>query len=405
MSMRITRLFVAVVLAALSVAGCLDSGSSAPPPAGGLTLSPGDGKITISWDMTPGVEYWLFYAPASSISTTNWSSVAGGSALMGVTSPHVLTGLTNGITYSFALNARTDDGPGGAGTPSVSAVPRLAGNAWLAGSPLGASNLRGVMFGGSHIAVGQGGAMYSSSDGKTWAPVNPTTGNDLYGATYGNGMYLAGGAGGTMLYSTDTTSWTLQPTGTTNDLYAIASNRTSLNVAVGANGTIVTSADGKTWSAAANSGTTRNLYGVAYSSYGTGMWVAVGAGGTLITSTDASNWVTVASGTTADLKSVAYFPTAGSGAFTAVGASGTLLTSPDGANWSLQPALTTATLNAVIYGTQFIAVGTGGTVFTSVDGISWTAQVSGSVSDLYAIDHAIYSYSAVGAGGANLYSE
>lgn len=405
MSMRIFRLFVVAVSAAISLSGCLNLGSSAPPPASGLTLAPGDGRITVSWDMSPNLEYWLFYAPASSISTDNWTSVAGGRALIKVSSPYVLTGLTNGVTYAFTLNARTDGGPGGAGTPSVSTVPRLAGSAWLAGAPLGAGDLRGVTYGSVHIAVGLGGTMYSSSDGKSWSPMNPVTGSNLNGAVFGNGIYLAVGAGGTVLYSADALAWTAQPSGINDDLYAVASNRSNLNVAVGANGKIVRSADGKTWSVAANSATTGNLYGVAYSSYGNGMWVAVGAGGTIVTSTDASNWTVIASGTTADLRGAVYFPTAGAGAFSAVGASGALVTSPDGASWTAQPALTTATLNAVTYGTRFVAVGNGGAVFTSADGIGWTAQSSGSASNLYAIEHALYSYSAVGAGGANLYSQ
>ncbi|MBI3525669.1 MAG: hypothetical protein HY066_14315 [Betaproteobacteria bacterium] len=410
MSLRIVKpfkpfkLFIAAVLAAFSLAGCLNSGSSAPPPAAGLTLTPGDSQITVTWDMTPGVDYWLFYAPASSISPSNWSSVPGARAAISVTSPYALTGLFNGITYSVSLNGRIDGGPGGPGTPSVSAVPRLAGSVWSAGAPLGASNLHAATFGGSHIAAGLGGIMYTSSDGKSWTPLSAVTSKDLYAAKYVNGAYLAAGAGGTMLYSTDAKTWTAQSSATTNDLYAIASNYSTLNVAVGAHGTIITSSDGKTWSAAANSGSTSDLYGVTYSS-GTSTWVAVGAGGTLLTSADGGTWKAVASGTSADLKSVAYFPTAGAGAFVAVGAAGTLVTSPDGITWTARPALTTSTLNAVIYGSQYVAVGANGTVLTSVDGITWLAQVSGTLSDLYAIEHAGYSYSAVGAGGANVYSQ
>ncbi|MEK7738077.1 MAG: hypothetical protein AAB319_10030, partial [Pseudomonadota bacterium] len=119
MSMRIFRLLVVVLATAISVSGCLNTGSSAPPPTSGLTLAPGDGRITVSWEMAPGVEYWLFYAPASSISTTNWTSVAGGRALINVTSPLLLTGVANGLTYAFTVNARIDGGPGGAGAPSV----------------------------------------------------------------------------------------------------------------------------------------------------------------------------------------------------------------------------------------------------------------------------------------------
>jgi hypothetical protein len=41
----------------------------------------------------------------------------------GVASPLMISGLTNGVTYSFAMNGRISGGPGGAQTPSVSATP------------------------------------------------------------------------------------------------------------------------------------------------------------------------------------------------------------------------------------------------------------------------------------------
>ena len=99
-----------------------------------------------------------------------------------------------------------------------------------------------------------------------------------------------------------------------------------------------------------------------------------------------------------------YFPLA-STTSAPVGVAGTLVTSPNGITWTLQPAPTTATLNAVVYGSQYVAVGANGTVLTSADGLAWTAQVSGTLNNLYAIEHAPNSYSAVGAGGANVYSQ
>ncbi len=131
----IRRAFAAFLVAVL-VSAC-GGGSSAPPPVGGLTVVPGDGQITVSWKSEPGVQYWLFYAPASSISTDNWTNVPGAQALINVTSPYVLTGLANTVVYSFVVNARTGDGPGGASTPSVSSIPRAAGEKWNPGSNVG----------------------------------------------------------------------------------------------------------------------------------------------------------------------------------------------------------------------------------------------------------------------------
>ena len=49
-------------------------------------------------------------------------------------------------------------------------------------------------------------------------------------------------------------------------------------VAVGRNGTILTSTNGTSWTSR-TSGTTQSLLGIAY---GSGMWVAVGGNGTII---------------------------------------------------------------------------------------------------------------------------
>jgi hypothetical protein len=353
------------------------------------------------------VEYWVFYGNAASITTSNWTSIAGSQSILGAASPLVVGGLTNGSVYSFTLNGRVKGGPGGDGTPSVSAVPRLAGTAtaslpapWVAGTALGASDLRGVTWGTVFVAVGAGGAMYSSTDGITWTALNPVAAANLNAATY-RSVYLAAGDGGTMLYSSDAVTWTAQNSGTANNLYAIGTSSTQF-VAVGAKGTIVSSGDGITWTAAANSATTKDLYAV--SQFGNSLWIAVGANGTLITSSDGSNWTSVASNTTLDLNGV----TVGLSAVTntwlyvAVGANGTLLTSPDAVTWTVQPAIGTGMLSAVTYGSQFIAVGANGGIFTSTDGMTWASQPSTTSGNLKAIVHAPYSYLVVGAAGVNL---
>ena len=396
------------MLVAAFLATACGKGSATLPPSSGISVLAGESRVTVTWDTTPGVEYWLFYGPANSISTSNWASIPGSNAIVNAVSPQVVSGLVNGVTYSFTLNGRTSGGPGGEGTPSVSAVPRIAGASWSVGSPLGSNDLRAVTLGGAtYVAAGAGGAMYSSSNGTAWAPINYTVSNILYGATY-LGAYMAVGAGGIMLYSTDAVTWASKPTGTANNLYAIASNQANLVVAVGANGTIIFSANGNTWYPAANSGTAKDLYGVTYSTYNGGTWVAVGAGGTIVTSVDATNWQAAASNSTADLKGVAYGysdVTLAKTTFVAVGAAGTMLASADGATWTSLASPGAGALNAVSYGLQFVAVGENGIVFTSTNGTSWTAQSSNSANRLYAIVHSTSGYSVVGAGGANLFAQ
>lgn len=404
--MRRSLMLVAAMLASLLVAGCGGSGNSANPPAGVVALA-GDGIVTVSWPMESGVEYWLFYANAGSISTSNWTTLPGSKSVIGAASPYVATGLVNGAVYSFTLNGRKDGGPGGEGTPSVSAIPRLAGTAtttlpapWTAGAALGASDLRGVILGAAYVAVGASGAIYSSTDAVTWTTRVSPVANNLNALIY-SGQYLAAGDGGTMLFSADAITWTPRTTGTTNNLYAIARNSGRV-VAVGAKGTILYSDDGITWTAAATSATTNDLYAVA--AYGTGLWIAVGANGTLITSPDGSTWTARTSNTALDLKGITYGTNATTATtlFVAVGAAGSLVTSADTVTWTAQPAIGTNTLSAVTYGTQFIAVGANGSISTSTDGTTWAAQPSTTASDLKAIYHAPYSYSVVGAAGVNL---
>lgn len=194
-------------------------------------------------------------------------------------------------------------------------------------------------------------------------------------------------------------TWTAQTSGTTQNLYAVASNSINLTVAVGANGTIITSPDGITWSAAVTSPATSNaLYGVTYSS-ATGTWVAVGAAGTVLRSTDGLNWTAVTSNVVTDLRGVTY----GASAFVAVGSSGTVLSSADGSTWTSQVSPLAMDLKAVTYGTQLVAVGAGGNVMTSTDAVTWTASAAtGTTSNLNAIVRGTLAYVSIGAAGTNL---
>jgi len=382
----------------------------------------------VSWTGDPGVEYWLFYAPTTSISAENLSNTSGVRGYTNVSSPYVVSGLVNGQTYSFTLNGRYDGGPGGPGTPSVSAVPRSAGDTWTAGGAMGAADMRGVAYGGAstsstiYLAVGAGGAMYQSSDKVSSASLNWTqittsgiTAN-LNAAIYTLSRYLVLGDGGAAYYSSDAVTWSPATSNTTENFNAVASSGSRV-VAVGNNGTIRYSADGVTWSAASvPAGLSSNLYGVSYTS--TGLWLATGAGGTLLTSSDGSSWSAVASGTTADLRGAAYralssttitIPTTTTttiaAAYVVVGAGGVVLSSTDGSSWTAQTSGTTADLQTVTPQlTRFLAVGSGGAVITSPDGLTWTARTSGTASALYGLVNGGAQYVAVGAGGVNLYS-
>lgn len=408
----ISKYFAATALAVLLM-GCVGNefklGSAAAPPSD-VKVQPGDSSVTVTWTNVPGVQYWLFTAQSNDVTPSNWNSLSGGRAMIKVNSPVLVTGLVNGLTYAFTVNARTDDGPGGAGSPSQTAVARLAGANWTVGAPL-AGDLRGLAFGSMIVAVGARGALYSSADFNPWTPpawvarTNPLTAlPDLNATVYGIGKYIAVGAGGAILSSSDALTWTTVNSGTTNTLYGVTTNLSGGFIAVGEKGTIITSVDGVTWTTV-TSGTTNDLFGI---TYGNGAYVAVGANGTMLSSADASSWTKLTSNTSVKLNSIAYGveSTTAASQYVAVGDAGTLLSSTDGTSWTVHTSFTSRNLNSVTYNRQFVAVGDAGALFTSTSGGvgSWQAQISGTTRNLSAVYHNVYGLTAVGAAGTNLTS-
>jgi len=408
--MRPLLALVAIACAVL-LSGCYGKGDSADPPAGGLTAVPGDQLVTLTWQADSGVDYWLFWGPGSSVDVTHPLFIK-----TGVTSPYVLGGLTNGVTYAFTINGRKNGGPGGSATPVVTAIPRPDGFVWQVGGGAGTADLKGVAYGTAYDAVGNGGALFQSTDGITWTAATGNWaamagGNNMNAIVFTVNGFVAVGDAGLILYSADNTNWTagtyaVAPVPAPK-LNALAGNGTRL-VAVGDAGAIYYSDDNAvTWNAAAAvPAGTGNLYGVVSSTSGT--WVAVGAAGTMITSTDGSNWVAVTSVTpaiTTDLRDVAVLPS--TSLFTAVGVGGEVATSNDGLVWTTE-AITTSDLQAVassVLGTAlFAAVGRAGVAFTSFDGVNWTARTTGTASDLFAVVNGGGQFVAVGQAGATVYS-
>lgn len=417
----------AALLVALVVSACGGSGSSAPPPPGGITVQAGDGQATVSWTATPDAKYWIFYAPATSIDSRNWLNVPNSKAILNTTTPYVVTELTNGTSYSFTLNTRIGEGPGGEGTPSITIVPRLAGATWASmGSNFGGNTIRSIGYGAGgsndngeilnyYVAVGDNGTAWRSSDGITWSSIPSPTSGKLNAISY-LGKHITVGAGGFIAYGTDLSTWTQANSQTTSNLNAISNNGV-IAIAVGDNGVIRRTGDGGTWTTIA-SPTTQHLYGVSYSSNGT--WNAVGAQGTLLMSTDGgSTWKATASGTSNDLHAVVAqantvtttSTTTTSYTAVAVGDKGTVLRSTDGGTtWVSQNSGTTANLlTSSSTNQQIVAAGSEGTIIRSPDGLAWTvstAPTTQTSSTLYAV---LYGYLgkivAAGQNGAGVYSQ
>jgi len=426
MRLQSFKVIASLLVAAAIMVGC-GGGSPAPAPAN-LKAVPTESTVTLTWDATPGVEYWVFYAPtvyapADNSNMSRWFNLPGGAVVLNVSSPYTLTGLGNGVGYSFTVNGRTGGGPGGPAANTVTASPRMGGSIWTPAAAASTQNLRGATYGGTYVAVGNGGTILSSTNATAWTAVTSPTTQTLNGVSYFpvaatvNGVattvpnYLAVGDAGTALYSSDAVTWTAKTSNTSKNLYAVASNGGGLNVAVGAGGTIVTTVDGSTWTAATSSGTSNDLYTVNYLA---GTWFAAGAAGTLVKSTDGLTWTAVTTGSTADFRGMSYGTTAVTSAGTTtagvayvlVGSGGTVLASTDAVTWTAQTLPGASALNAVVYGSQFVIVGNGGQIYNSVDAITWTSVASASMtSDLLALARGVYMYAAVGVAGTNLTSK
>jgi hypothetical protein len=475
------------LLLSVLVAACGGKGQSAGPPTDLTVQSNGDTQVTLNWTPQSGVQYWVLCAPGSTIDSKSWASTVGGNAysssrdgagiyngdtsLAGqlVTPPFNVTGLRNDVQYAFTVNARTDGGPGGTGATPVSVTPRLAGQTWATlGALPNAASIRAMAYGALasplnaaysafvFVAVGEGGAVYSSADNqKTWTSRSlPATaaGRQLNDVTFAFGRFIAVGEAGTIVYSADGVTWTASTVNSTvslsnTNLAAMAFSGSTL-MAVGQGGTVLTSGDGITWTAQATN-ITQNLNAVAISSGVTTtlptavttstFWVVVGDAGAIYTSLDGLTWTAQNAGlesvTTAwrgvsvlintssildcGVGSPAVTSISSSYSIAVVGDAGQVATAGPGLNWTLSTLSGAPRLNRVISPSgQFVAVGNAGAIYTGnlnadASSVTWSQpRSSGTSNNLYGLvrygkDAALTysnSYIAFGQGGVTLFA-
>lgn len=438
------------------LAGCLgNSGDPSPPP---INVQPvvGDGVAGITWQPELGTTYLAFASTNAALTTLNWTDlgIAGFAILNGGTKsvpPALFCNTTpgyavNGLPYYFAVDAHTGTAPGGGGSPTITAMPRPAGGTgtWKVGTPLGV-NINAVGYAvlttcepsslptGIYAAVGNGGAIFTSSDsGKTWTsrtPPNYTT--DLYGVatiTFNANVsptinLVAVGANGSVIRSLDGVTWTPTITGSPAQyaLRAVGSTGTSF-VAVGDNGSIEVSSNGATW-AAEPSGTTANLHAVQCVS---SVCIAVGDAETVDMSVDGgATWslTTVGSGTST-LRGIAYgnfdnnetgsnqIGVAGStsiNTWVIVGdnqvafESTTVSSNVASISWGPTPITGAANLVAISYTTQFVAIDSAGNAFASQTAFpgSWSTPVATGIPDPVSVVTNSHGYVLVGSAGDN----
>ncbi len=222
-------------------------------------------------------------------------------------------------------------------------------------------------------------AMPNGPDGS----IQYRAGNDLTDAAYLGGTYVAIGKPNRVLTSTDASTWDTGSTPTSADLNSLVSDGYNI-YGVGDSGTIVSTTTGTTWTTQ-TSGTTEDLYFIAVNAAGN-QFVAVGANGTILTSSItagavATAWTTQTSPVTTALRSVAH--DAILNVWVAVGDSGVVLTSTTGATWTQAVVpVSVAYTGVTAYNGYFLVVGASGTVLETADTITWTNRTGTTTENL-----------------------
>ena len=212
---------------------------------------------------------------------------------------------------------------------------------------------------------------------------SPST-SQLNGVAYGNGLFVAVGSETTILTSLNGRDWTARSAGMTAPTIWSAAYGKGRHVLGGGEGALIrSSTDGIHWTNGLSTIGCENINAIAYGyACGNGLFVAVGRGeqvntSYVLTSSNGLDWTSQNVPTTNTLFGISpAFGANGVGwaedLFVAVGERGTIITSTNGVNWVLRNSGTTVTLRAVLFHQGMIVLGDSGIVLGSSDGGSWS---------------------------------
>ena len=198
---------------------------------------------------------------------------------------------------------------------------------------------------------------------ESWSATASPTLQNLWGVASGAGLFVAVGDNGTILTSPDGLAWTARASGTTNWLVGVAFASNQF-VAVGDKGMLLTSPDGLAWTPR-TSGTTERLNAVAF---GNDRWLAVGEHGANVSSADAITWASHPAVASEWLRGLCF----AYGGFVSVGQGGQIVATADANVFFHFPVPTGSYFEGVTYARRrFVAVGENGLVLTSLDAATW----------------------------------
>ena len=217
----------------------------------------------------------------------------------------------------------------------------------------------------------------------TWTKrTSPYTVNNFYDVIFASGKFVAVGDLGAVVTSTDGVNWDRAVTpSNTSHFRAVAYNGARF-AAVGISATTTVRAtaaysnDGTTWTAATLPTGVGQIGALAY---GAGRFVAVGETGRIYSSTDGARWTETTSPVTTLLRAVTF----ANGLFVIVGDSGRSLVSTDGLVWSNRSMPDNIAYTAITYYNGAWFAFNGAAIYSSPDASTWNRLSTSSALNLF----------------------
>lgn len=285
---------------------------------------------------------------------------------------------------------------------------------WKKSLETGKINLKGIAYDGNGLfaAVGEDGRIKTSQGGIKWVGRESGTVESLNSITYGNGKFIAVGEG-VIVNSSDGINWTTKSSLALNSVVW----HTDKFYAVGKFGTVLSSADGESWSNVdiKSDESLNDIY-----TYGTKLTV-VGDDGGFYSTDDGVSWNKVRISKEASIKNICW----NGSKYVASSDDGNIVTSMDGTNWAWvsleasiggKPSEVNGTSKGLLQleggikdiswdGKCFIAVGFNGAIYSSDSGTKWEKINSYTSSNLESVIYTGKDYFIVGNNGTLLKSK
>lgn len=234
---------------------------------------------------------------------------------------------------------------------------------------------------------------------QSWTPGNavPTTAS-LYGSMYANNTFFAIGNAGALITSSSGAVWTAQATPTNQRLRSIAADA-NYTVAICQSDSVISYTSGAGW--------VRSLVGSKISlqsiCHGISNFVIAGdSGRVFVAANPRGAWTKRETGSKARLNCIIWTGSR----FIAAGDSGTIVTSPDGTTWAKQASGVKRRINAMVSnGTGAIAVGDSGVFLSSDNGQSWSMHSGITYKNLLGVASDGSRFVAVGPSDSIYYSD